>query len=482
MPVSIVVQPELNQIQSAYKPLLIGCEATTIDGNIPPIVYCDVYINAVYYRTFISTKANKNNQFIFDIQDAVQEKLSFFLPPIDGNKICINNASLIDVFVKIRTAKFNSSGLIESEQIAPIPETEDSIAVIGQGFQSNKFQAINLLIQHEENQDVNALLENYKTNQWNDEALPLTKRHEINYLTNNQCSYFPFLSEKSIKKIRMHVKFKGNSDIKSYEKEIVNEHIEEIQNPPIINIKWLVTIDNSENTNSYFWDLKWGIFPNIKIKFYPEDPDLDIVNVELFKSVDSGSFLSLGVISGNEYNINDLPVGLYQFKAKVYDSYGNNSESNVLRYEVIDTKPAEGTITLQQNETISVIGGTYKVVGLNLGPLNPDGSDLYVYNTNFTIEILDVIKDFYLNKGMDPANLKIKFTSLINYSNWNYNNTLVTNTNYSFTTVDASVLNTFRASNANNTYGTVLIIHQFEIYHTSDPSQVVTNYLQMEFN
>ena len=485
MPVTIKSQPQSNQLLSAYQPVVIVCEATTNEGNIPTLVFCDVYVNSIYYRTFFSSKADKNNQYIFDIQDAAQEKFSYFVPPMDGVQIHINNSSLIDVFVKIRTSKLNSSGLNEPEQIAPIPGTDDTLPIGGQGTASNKFYLLNALVQQEENQNIIPLLSSFKTNEWNNEALPLTRRNETNLLTANQSSYFPFLSEKDISKVKLFAKFKGQNDFKTYSRNINwFDDIVEVTNPPTITIKWLFA-DNSENTNPNFWDLKYGAFPAIKIKTYPEDPDGDVETLELFQSVNNEDWISIEVLSSNIYDISNLPVGKYRYKAKVTDSKNNSAESNVLSYEVKDTTPAPGTINLEEYETVPVLYGAYTTrvksgpVIIDPNPENPENNDTY-YST-YSI-VLSAIKTFYENKGMIASELRIKFKNLIGYSDWRYNNSLITETNYTATEVSPDALSQFNASSNFQEVGTAIIIHEFEIYHIADSSQKFTNYLQMEFN
>ena len=401
MAVTIKSQPTPSQLLSAYKPIVITCEATTNDGNIPTLVFCDVYVNSIYYRTFFSSKADNNNQYVFDIQDAVQEKFSYFTPPMDGGHIHVNNASLVSVFVKIRTSKLNSNGLNELEQIEPIPGTDDALPIGGQGTSSNKFFVLNALLQHEENQNIITLLSSFKTNEWNNEALPLTKRNEINFLTSYQSSYFPFLSEKDISKVKLFAKYKGQSNYKEYTKVIDwSNDVVEVTNPPTITIKWLFA-DNSENTNSNFWDLKYGSFPSIKIKTYPEDLDEDIVTIELFNNIDNLGWVSLGIISSNTYDVIDLPIGNYKYKAKVIDSKNNSAESNLLSYEVKDSTPLPGTINLEQDDTILITGGSY-VVSMygNTGILDPNNPSNISYKTTYMINFENVLKDYYESNGM----------------------------------------------------------------------------------
>ena len=476
MPAIITQQPTANQLLSAYKPMVIACTATTSTGGVPTLVLCDVYINSAYYRTFFSSKADKEGKYTFDIQDAVQERLTYFIPPIDGKKIEINNSSLIDVVVKLRTSKLNASGLNEFEQTPPIPGTDDTLPSTGQGVTSNKFFALNILIQNEENQDINSLCSSFKTNDWNDEAIPLTRRNKINFLTANQSSYFPFLSEKDIRKVKLFARLKGSTDFQEYEREIVwADDINEVSNPPTINIKWL-TNDSSETITPKVFDLKFGAFVPIKIKTYPEDPDSDIEKVELFSNTNNSGWISLGELTTNIFDINILAVGKYQYKAIVTDSKANFAESNILVYEIKDTTPAPGTITLEDFDNIVATGGLYST---RIKPM-PDGEpDRFI--TYYSIDLGTTIKDFYEGKGMIASELRIKFTELFDYNSWRYNNTVVTESNYSSTEVMPSQLTQFNSDSDLEEVGTAQIIHEFQIYHTADPLQVFTNYLQMQF-
>ena len=482
MPVNFISQPAQSELLTAYKPVNFVVSASTNDGNVPPVVYCDVYINSAYYRTFFSTKS-QNNQFSFDIQDAVQEVFTYYIPPMDGGQLQINKASLIDVFVKIRTSKLNSLGLIETEQTAPIPGNDDEKPISGSGTISNKIYVLNALIQNEENQNIFELLKSFRRGTWNNEALPLTRRNEVNFIQAGQSSYFPILTEKDVAKVKLSAKFRDGS-VRDYYSEIVPEDVVEVSNPPTINIKWLWN-DGSENINDNYWDLKSGNFPGIKIKVYPEDPDEDIVKVELFQKTDNGAFISIAVMTDNTFDISGLTIGNYQYKAIVTDSKNNSAESNILTYQIKDTTPAPGTINLEEYETVPVLYGAYST-RVKPGPViidpetgNSENNDTY-YST-YSI-VLSAIKTFYENKGMIASELRIKFKNLIGYSDWRYNNSLITETNYTATEVSPDVLSQFNASSNFQEVGTAIIIHEFEIYHIADPSQKFTNYLQMGFN
>lgn len=474
MPVNFISQPAQSELLTAYKPVNFVVSASTNNGNVPPVVYCDVYINSAYYRTFFSTKS-QNNQFSFDIQDAVQEVFTYYIPPMDGGQLQINKASLVDVFVKIRTSKLNSLGLIETEQTAPIPGNDDEKPISGSGTISNKIYVLNALIQIEENQNIFELLKSFRRGTWNNEALPLTRRNEVNFIQAGQSSYFPILTEKDIAKVKLSAKFRDGS-IRDYYSEIVPEDVVEVSNPPTINIKWL-WLDGSENINVNIWDLRNGAFPGIKIKVYPEDPDEDIVKVELFQKTDNGAFISIAVMTDNTFDLSGLIVGNYKYKAKVTDSKNNSAESNILSYEVKDTTPAPGTINLEENETVPISNGAYST---SIKPMPGEEDNLYV--THYSIDLTNKLKTFYENKGMIASELRIKFKNLIGYTDWRYNNSLITESNYTATEVSPDILNQFNASSNLQEIGTATIIHEFEIYHIADPSQKFTNYLQTEFS
>lgn len=325
MPVTITQQPTANQLLSAYQPVVIACTATTADGGVPVLVLCDVYINGVYYRTFFSSKADREGKYVFDIQDAIQEKLNYFIPPIDGKKIEITSETLGDVFVRLRTTKLNSSGLNEPEQIAPIPGTEETPLIPGEGLQSNKFFALNLLIQNEENQNIDALLKAYRTNTWNNEALPLTRRNKTNFLTDSQSSFFPFLSEKRPKTICIDVRFKGQANFTHYCKELTNDDINEVSNPPVVNIKWK---DNSgvENRNCSNNTCAF------EITILKSDIDGDIASQEILVSTDNGvNWTSFSTAMINEFTDDISIVGSRWYKVIVTDTANNSGTSNVLK-------------------------------------------------------------------------------------------------------------------------------------------------------
>lgn len=221
--INITYQKANNSINAAYRPIVYRCTATisgaSINNYIPPVVYCDIYLNKVYYKTISKKQFIFNNgtdpEYEFDIQDAVQEVLSYNLPLINGDVPIQFTKSIAQVYVKFRNAKFDVNGFIESEQLEPIQGTSSSSPVSGEGIQSNEIIVTNSTIQHEDNQEFALFLNNYKTNSWDENSYPLTRRPKNFKLTKNDSSYFPILTNRTVSCIGLYYKLKNSDDFNS---------------------------------------------------------------------------------------------------------------------------------------------------------------------------------------------------------------------------------------------------------------------------
>lgn len=58
MPIqSIIQQPATNSLNAAYQPIVLRVQATSATNDpIPPVVYCDIYVNGVFYRSLSNTQ------------------------------------------------------------------------------------------------------------------------------------------------------------------------------------------------------------------------------------------------------------------------------------------------------------------------------------------------------------------------------------------------------------------------------------------
>ncbi|TWP28435.1 hypothetical protein ETU08_00080 [Apibacter muscae] len=213
--ISITQQPEVSSLNAAYKPIVFKVLATENNSsNKPPVVYCDVYIDDVYYKTFSKTINIGINggsfEYLFDIQD-IKELLEYNLPTINGNTIQQMTNTLRKVFVKFRNAYKDNNGFIISEQKAPIQGTSNKKPISGEGLISNTFYILNSLIQQEEKQDLSELLNSYKTDEWDINTFPLTKRPKNIYLKKTESSFFPIITDKTPYKICIEVTYFDNT-------------------------------------------------------------------------------------------------------------------------------------------------------------------------------------------------------------------------------------------------------------------------------
>ncbi|WP_139326098.1 hypothetical protein [Chryseobacterium gambrini] len=270
----------------------------TPDNYAPTVVYCDIYLNGTYYKTLNRTAFISDDgiapEYEFDIQDAVQEVMSYSLPTMDGNQIEDHTDNLKTVFVKFRNAYLDANGFNVSEQTAPVQGTSSSAPVPGAGTQSNSLFVLYAVIQHEENQDFKTLLNSYKTGSWDENTFPLTKRPEDFKMCKKDSSHFPILTDKTANKLCIKLKTFFGEEIELCS---VLNHI----CPLITNISYSV-VDNSNGTQTFTFN--W---------LNPADmsmiSSLDIYYQEVGQSIwqtDSGSYTPTRSVT--------VPLGKYNFR------------------------------------------------------------------------------------------------------------------------------------------------------------------------
>lgn len=198
--IEITQQPPMDSLNAAYRPIVFRIKANipgaTSKKYIPPVVYCDVYVEDEYYKSFSRSMYINNDgtapEFEFDIQDAAQEVLEYNLPVMNGDKVERHYNTIKKVFVKFRNAYLDNNGFTISEQKEPVIAKPP---IDGGGTESNTFFVLNSVIQHEEIQDLECLLNSYKTDIWDLNTHPLTKRPKYIYLGKTDSSYFPIITE-----------------------------------------------------------------------------------------------------------------------------------------------------------------------------------------------------------------------------------------------------------------------------------------------
>lgn len=186
MPInSILSQPATDSIYASYRPIVFTVNASNTDlSAVPPVVYCDIYFGGVYYKTISKTQYSLlhdgDTDWVFDIQDACQEKIDKYIAP-NGSDDMINVIEAIkSVFCRFRSSGYDSNGFILSEDAVPIQGTGSTPPVSGTGTQSNTLFVINATIQHGENQSLLTHLRSLPAvdGSWDDNTYPLTRRSE----------------------------------------------------------------------------------------------------------------------------------------------------------------------------------------------------------------------------------------------------------------------------------------------------------------
>lgn len=143
--ITIVSQPSLN-IYTAYNPVLYQILAITSGALVPPIVYCDVYFDGIYYSTIANTgysaMVGPFGQFEFDIQSKCQEYLRSVIltDEMAGGDMAGHS---YEVSVLFRDTEYDTEGLITSTYTAPVAGTLFEAPVAGDGEPSDTFWIIN---------------------------------------------------------------------------------------------------------------------------------------------------------------------------------------------------------------------------------------------------------------------------------------------------------------------------------------------------
>lgn len=216
--VSIITQPSVDDLKAAYRPIVFVVRANRTDGNPkPPVVFCDIYVDGVFYKSQAKTQYFALNvtdsEWQFDIQDACQEVLQ---KKLAGN--AIKDLTVVPEIMKSFYCRFRSSGITvegftQAEGTEPVQATGTYPAVSGTGTQSNTFFVANATLQHEQNQLMPMHLNAYKKRTWSSNAFPLSHRPEGYKVGQNDADVFPFiyLDDTQLQCLRINYRFKGQT-------------------------------------------------------------------------------------------------------------------------------------------------------------------------------------------------------------------------------------------------------------------------------
>lgn len=233
---SIYSQPASGSLWANYRPIVLVAAARpdTSDG-LPPVVYCDIYVNSQYYKSISKTVPKQifylggggidYGHYEFDIQDALQEYLIFRVLVnggfgILGASAYANNAdTYIPVLCKFRSSHYDTDGFVVTENTAPIQGTGLIVPTAGTGTSSNTFNVFNATLQHHENQNLITHLDSYLTNNTVTTGVakiaaiaPLTHRPLYYRICAGDSDYYPFVDSSgahSYTILRLNYKPKG---------------------------------------------------------------------------------------------------------------------------------------------------------------------------------------------------------------------------------------------------------------------------------
>jgi hypothetical protein len=227
MPIgSIITQPSTDGIVAAYRPIVFLVSATATDsGPVPPVVYCDIYFDGVFYKTISKSQYKEldsgASNWEFDIQDAAQEYLGKFLGANGGEAIVVATPLVTLTTCKFRSSGLDTEGFIQQEGTPPVQGTGDTNPVDGTGTESGEFFIVNATLQHEDNPDLATHLASYENGTWDNGTFPLTHRPNHYKLCAVDSDYFPILSNKVPTKLRIHYVPKGGTDYTTGDSETV---------------------------------------------------------------------------------------------------------------------------------------------------------------------------------------------------------------------------------------------------------------------
>jgi hypothetical protein len=241
MPIaSIILQPSSNAIKAAYRPVVIRASATRTDADPrPPVVYCDIYFNDVFYKTIAKSKYIQlnptNSEWQFDVQDAAQEYLSKFLADNGESSVVEATPLITKALCKLRSSGYDSDGFIVPEGTIPVQGTGDVPAEAGTGTETNTFYIINATLQHEENQDLADHLDTFKNGTWAADAWPLSHRPNHYRICPQDSDSFPILKsgEVALISLVLHYRPCSETDFISVESNLPCEAVAIVGTPAL---------------------------------------------------------------------------------------------------------------------------------------------------------------------------------------------------------------------------------------------------------
>lgn len=250
MPIgSIISQPGIAgtpTVLPAYEAIVFRISATRSDGQpVPPVVFCDVYLNDVFYKSIPATQYALlnpgNTEWQFDISDVCQEYLRRDNPVNGGSVLIRGEKQVAIVYCKFRSSGYDANGFITVEGVDPVQGTGLNAPKEGSGTVSENFLVINSAIQNEDNPDfLTHLTYQRRSPNFDPAAYPLSHRPARYHVSKNASDYYPFLylGATPLAKICVRYKLKGSGS-----------YIETCYNMPVTCDSAVTAVDPTVSSN-----------------------------------------------------------------------------------------------------------------------------------------------------------------------------------------------------------------------------------------
>lgn len=290
MSLSITTQPAANSLNAAYRPIVLQVGLTAA----MPVVYCDIYINGIFYKSLSSTAPGLTIRF--DLQIESQEYLTRFLAANGGSAILAASPLAISIFCKVRGSSTDTNGFVLVDSPIPIQATGGTPAVAGGGVESNTFYVINSTLQNEDLQDLAEHLNLFKSGTWDTNCWPLS--HRVAGYRINSSDYFPIVTTDKIPVcVTGHFTMKDGSTI-------TKSTCDSRPSCPIVTGIVITSTDNGNGTQS------------IQISWNTPDPLLTSISIQYRVSGSGAAWTSVSGSVTSPRTIT-VPVNLYDIRLLV---------------------------------------------------------------------------------------------------------------------------------------------------------------------
>jgi hypothetical protein len=271
---TITSQPSVNDIRSAYRPILFTVNVA--DTTPPKVMYCDVYVNGDYYRTISKTQYKKvypglsgPTDWEFDIQEVCQEVVGRHLPSYAGSNIILARPCSAVVYCRFRGSTIDADGFLVPGGTPPIQGTGSTHPVEGDGLQSNSIYALNVALQHHQNPVLATHLNSYKSGTWSSgDSFPMSHRKDNYVIGISQNDYYAifYKGAGALSKLRLKYRVKGDDTIQQATSDVnvVDDEDDALVGDP--GGLFYVITDNGDGTQTVTF-------------YFPIDPDWVTVDI-----------------------------------------------------------------------------------------------------------------------------------------------------------------------------------------------------------